>query len=1315
MIRRLLKARKNRPSQSPQRRPVRRRPLAFQSLENRQLLAVLTNGTADGEIFVQVNEQGAFGNSPSLAVNLPNRPQNNDVADAVFNPQGPRVAAGTTYESGLALRILSPTPTTTREFLTAGTIGGTGNNVNGFFLDPSAQTPQNNLERTSRFFWPNNVVRPTNADDTPTNAQLRFDLKQTLVDLQVMGGQDGTALVQEYTIYNVSPVNMSFELIRYLDADIFSNAGTGSTPLLDGGGERIFDVRRGVNGVHQVDVAANNPNNDPTFIEVQSSIDNVPRTERWEVGTAGRILPVKPPGDLLTRIIAGNPLRDDIIPAASDNDDNDSIDVGADDDIAVGLRQEFVNVPANGGFVVFTTTTVFGHPPRGSVVPPPPMLGLVQGTKFLDANSNSVRDPGEPGVPGFVIYADLDQDGRRDGSEPSAVTDANGQYELTVPIGMHEIHEVQQTNWTQSAPLTVFHLVDIQNNGDIITDIDFGNVPDPGEIRGVKFNDDDRSGTQGADEPGMPGVVIYIDADDDGVLDSTEVSTITDVAGNYSFTINEPGDYVVREIIPAGFEQTTPGGDGAHRISIGPGDISTGNDFGNRLLRGSITGLKWNDLNGDGVRTPDEPRVAGVIIYIDENEDGAFNYGERAAITNNAGEYEIGDLLPGEYVVRELDLAGAQITFPASGFHRKIVFAGLPTPFVDFGNRANLDFGDAPDTYGTLLASSGPRHAIVPGFQLGQRIDGEPDGQPTADATGDDSNGGGFAAPVNFAVGDQPRDLLLIDVTGDGIPDLITANRGSDNVSVARGFGDGTFAPAREFDAEANPSGVFAAQIDGVNGLDLVVSHEGDTNLSVLLNNGTGGFATALTFPAGGETSDVVSFDVDADGDNDLIATRPGTNDVVVLRNITNGGMVDFEPVDPLRTFPVQTNPVTLEFGRINGDNLPDLVVVNRGSNTVSVLRNLGGGAFAMAVNYRTGTNPNDVVIADLDGDNDRDLAVANETSGDITVLYNNGLGVFPNTTRATFDVPGSPVSITAGMFDGREGLDLAVALQSMGAVAVLSNDGDGRFPAASTYRTLNGPAVIISANLNGDNVADILTANFGADSVSVLNFEGGDEDGVRFAGAFAPNRVTPITVNASAAGVVVAWIDFNRNGSFDAGEKVLNDVNVVSGDNQFFIQTPAGIADGPTFARFRFSLQGGLAPVGAAASGEVEDYQIIIQAGGAVPNTGHTNVANPEDVDANGRVELFDVLLLVNDLRTNGIRMLPPVVAPPPPPPFLDVNGNGLVELNDVLRVIERILSNQAGLAGGEREGEGENPSDEFESTLDDIASDVSLAWMEQ
>jgi hypothetical protein len=59
------------------------------------------------------------------------------------------------------------------------------------------------------------------------------------------------------------------------------------------------------------------------------------------------------------------------------------------------------------------------------------------------------------------------------------------------------------------------------------------------------------------------------------------------------------------------------------------------------------------------------------------------------------------------------------------------------TIFVSSG----LDYGDAPASYGTLLADDGARHQIVSGFHLGATVDADFDGQPTIGADGDDNDG----------------------------------------------------------------------------------------------------------------------------------------------------------------------------------------------------------------------------------------------------------------------------------------------------------------------------------------------------------------------------------------------------------------------------------------------------------------------------------------------------------------------------------------------------------------------------------------------
>ncbi len=67
--------------------------------------------------------------------------------------------------------------------------------------------------------------------------------------------------------------------------------------------------------------------------------------------------------------------------------------------------------------------------------------------------------------------------------------------------------------------------------------------------------------------------------------------------------------------------------------------------------------------------------------------------------------------------------------------------------FGPMGPEPHKDYGDAPDSYRTLLASDGPRYAESELQHLGKRWDYEPDGQPTRWANGDDLNLWGYGGP----------------------------------------------------------------------------------------------------------------------------------------------------------------------------------------------------------------------------------------------------------------------------------------------------------------------------------------------------------------------------------------------------------------------------------------------------------------------------------------------------------------------------------------------------------------------------------------
>ncbi|MEQ8384127.1 MAG: S8 family serine peptidase [Coleofasciculus sp. A1-SPW-01] len=103
--------------------------------------------------------------------------------------------------------------------------------------------------------------------------------------------------------------------------------------------------------------------------------------------------------------------------------------------------------------------------------------------------------------------------------------------------------------------------------------------PSPlGEIHGSKWNDIDGDGIWDANEPGLSGWTIYLDQNQNSQLDAGEVSTITDINGNYSFTELTADTYTVAEVLLPGWQQTVPGSEPSFNLVAGTGSGGT-NEF----------------------------------------------------------------------------------------------------------------------------------------------------------------------------------------------------------------------------------------------------------------------------------------------------------------------------------------------------------------------------------------------------------------------------------------------------------------------------------------------------------------------------------------------------------------------------------------------------------------------------------------------------------------------------------------------------------------------------------------------------------------
>ena len=104
----------------------------------------------------------------------------------------------------------------------------------------------------------------------------------------------------------------------------------------------------------------------------------------------------------------------------------------------------------------------------------------------------------------------------------------------------------------------VLDLVEI--DGTEVSAEETGTISDRlGTISGTKWNDFNGDGVQNADEPGLAGWTIYLDANRNGELNEGETFVITDAKGNYVFEdLAVPQTYIVAEVPKASDLVTYP-------------------------------------------------------------------------------------------------------------------------------------------------------------------------------------------------------------------------------------------------------------------------------------------------------------------------------------------------------------------------------------------------------------------------------------------------------------------------------------------------------------------------------------------------------------------------------------------------------------------------------------------------------------------------------------------------------------------------------------------------------------------------------------
>ncbi|HEX9934184.1 MAG TPA: GEVED domain-containing protein, partial [bacterium] len=425
----------------------------------------------------------------------------------------------------------------------------------------------------------------------------------------------------------------------------------------------------------------------------------------------------------------------------------------------------------------------------GEGLTPVPRGGYFGGAKFNDLNGNGICDFGEPGLPNWTIWLDMNGNGTYDaGVDKTTQTDANGLFNFTgLSDGSYVVGEIPQPGWVQTYPGGAgTNTVNVKSGTISVLYAAFGNhqttTPGggtPGGEGALKWyqpplrhpEKQEKRCYYGWSEKSLEGSISI--ADDWFCYNARPVTSIT-WWGAY-----------------AGWDNIAPPPDAPPLFHIGVWSnavIENEQDFGHpkKMIREwyierSRLGEKADKCNmmPEWMQKPDTSFQYTFSIPKDEQfvQDGdstVYWLSIAAVYPEPPNDEHVWGWLTRE---RYFNNDAVRILEPAKARPDSLFRIGETIPmqwdmaFV-LGTDQNtgiFDFGDATDELNTTLARNGALHLIRHDVRLGETVDAENDGQPDPQALGDDKNGSADEDGVTFLSDLVPGNMAKAAVSASTI------------------------------------------------------------------------------------------------------------------------------------------------------------------------------------------------------------------------------------------------------------------------------------------------------------------------------------------------------------------------------------------------------------------------------------------------------------------------------------------------------------------------------------------------------------------
>lgn len=280
-----------------------------------------------------------------------------------------------------------------------------------------------------------------------------------------------------------------------------------------------------------------------------------------------------------------------------------------------------------------------------------PGFGVIRGLAFTDRDGDGRRSAQEPPAEGIEFLLT----GRGLGEERRATSAADGTFEfLEVPPGKRTL---QLGPGTTDRQITTSGVRGFQVGSQLTSEVAVGLQP-LGTVQGIVFQDLDGDGQRGDAEPGLAGVTVHLMADV-GPAENRRTTT-TSAEGWFVFEQVPAGAYRLEEADPEGFISSTP-----DLLSVFVSEAHAAAVlFGDQAAQ-SITGVVFEDRNGDGIHQAEEPGISDIAVRLLRRLDESVI---AEAVTVAGGYFAFTGLVPGDYVVQQV--ASASYTVLANGSAR---------------------------------------------------------------------------------------------------------------------------------------------------------------------------------------------------------------------------------------------------------------------------------------------------------------------------------------------------------------------------------------------------------------------------------------------------------------------------------------------------------------------------------------------------------------------------------------------------------------------------------------------------------------------